>query len=131
MAGTRAQAELLRRSEWDARYQSALYAWQAAGGDTIVSFVPEKTIEKVNLGFVADRSGAVFTELLDSVLAEDDPAEAGTVVEAKDGAVAEYGGEDAPEDPPEKCPDCGQMTVVPKSSGIACTDPKCGYWFCA
>lgn len=255
MAGEKAQTELLRRTEWDARYQSALYAWQAAGGATDFFFVPEKTIEKVDLSFLlGQKNGPLFSEILDSVLADEDfPTGAAQVTGTNTGAVAEYGDateaaapassftdpatgmifetrhlgafrstkilsvgnlalssddgwsfrhdspnpegtwlpfddldlmvqtataggglmkarvydfdwsvrrddptativaartapftesqgrkaeegesdDDEPKDPPEKCPGCGQITVVPKSSGVACTDPKCGYTFCA
>lgn len=30
----------------------------------------------------------------------------------------------------EKCPDCKQMTVKTKWSGVECTDPNCNYWYC-
>lgn len=244
MAGERAQTELLRRTEWDARYQSALYAWQAASGPSDYFFIPEKTAERVDLPtLLGQKNGPSFTELLDSVMADDFPTDAAQITGTITGDVAEYGDASGPvvpassftdpatgmrfetqnlgafrtikvltigdlslsaddgwafrhdsdnpegtwlpfddldllvqtataggglmkarvydfdwsvrrddpkativaartaperladgsgsaEDRPEKCPECGQTTVVPKSSGVACTDPKCGYTFC-
>lgn len=32
--------------------------------------------------------------------------------------------------PADKCPNCGKPLKYPPGGGVACTDKKCGWWFC-